>query len=316
MRISETCNADLFEPAEINIEERITEAHSILDQAIGKCSGKEIKGIIILFSGGNDSTVLAHIFKDRATHAAHANTGIGVEQTRQFVRDTCASWELPLLERHPPEGEGYRELVLGGCMIKTGPHKGGQIWGKGFPVPSTHWMMYQRLKERALNQIRRELITNPRKERVLFLAGRRAGESARRKHLATADPVEFRGSTVWVSPIVQWSNEDLTAYRKLFPDMPRNEIADILHMSGECLCGCFARPGQLAEFEFLGNLFGNESILEAVQTIREMETEAAERGLINPTWGAGNWKKPSRSGPLCSSCETQFTDSLFKEEIS
>ena len=44
----------------------------------------------VLFSGGNDSTVLAHLMRQLgvATHAVHANTTIGIEETREFVR-TC-----------------------------------------------------------------------------------------------------------------------------------------------------------------------------------------------------------------------------------
>jgi 3'-phosphoadenosine 5'-phosphosulfate sulfotransferase (PAPS reductase)/FAD synthetase len=59
-------------------------------------------GWCILFSGGNDSTVLAHMMRHRAQYAIHANTTIGIEATRQFVRDTCAGWELELLERTAP----------------------------------------------------------------------------------------------------------------------------------------------------------------------------------------------------------------------
>jgi 3'-phosphoadenosine 5'-phosphosulfate sulfotransferase (PAPS reductase)/FAD synthetase len=143
-----------------HLDDLISEANQILDDALVDhvtAAGRSVAAICILFSGGNDSTVLAHMFKARADYAVHANTGIGVEQTREFVRATCTSWGLPLLEEHPPPGSTYRELVL----------------DQGFPGPGMHWKMYQRLKERALRQVQRYVVTNSRKQRVIFLAGRR-----------------------------------------------------------------------------------------------------------------------------------------------
>ena len=119
-------------------------------------------------SGGNDSTVLAHLFRPEATHAAHANTTIGIAQTRDFVRSTCEEWGLPLIERTPPrESDHYRALVL----------------DQGFPGPGHHFKMFQRLKERALRSIQKDLGGNPRTRRVVFLAGRRRSESQRRANV-------------------------------------------------------------------------------------------------------------------------------------
>jgi 3'-phosphoadenosine 5'-phosphosulfate sulfotransferase (PAPS reductase)/FAD synthetase len=107
-------------------EQRVTnlvqQAHDIVDMAwdLNK-DDRTLVGKFILYSGGNDSTVLAHMMKDRADYAVHCNTGIGIEETRQFVRDTCAGWGLELLERHPPMS--YRDLVI----------------ERGFPGPAMHF---------------------------------------------------------------------------------------------------------------------------------------------------------------------------------
>jgi 3'-phosphoadenosine 5'-phosphosulfate sulfotransferase (PAPS reductase)/FAD synthetase len=287
------------------IAELTAKAYAILDEAIEKhvlADKRDVAGIVILFSGGNDSTTLAHLFKDRASHAAHANTGIGIEKTRQYVRDTCASWGLPLFEVHPEEGATYRDLVLGQCRARTGPNKGTVLWPGGFPGPAAHWMMYQRLKERALEKVRNELVRNPFRERVIFLAGRRADESGRRKGLADKGPIERRGSTVWVSPLVDWTKLDLNAYRRVHADVPRNEVSDLLHMSGECLCGAFAHAGELDEIA--------EWFPEAAAEIRGLEAEVLASGVAKPErcrwgWGAGK-EKPSKVGDLCSSCDDRF----------
>lgn len=252
--------------------------------------GRTVAATVVLFSGGNDSTTLAHLFRHDADYAAHANTTVGIEQTRDFVRNTCEEWGLPLIERKPPrESDRYRALVL----------------DKGFPGPAMHFKMFTRLKERALMQIRSELVANPRKERVVFLAGRRRTESQRRANVPT---VERRGSTVWVSPLVNWTKLDLNTYRLMAGDVPRNEASDLIHMSGECLCGAFAAPGEREEID--------QWFPVALDEIRELEALIADRDDIPEHrktwgWGADPAKKaldgaPSKSGLLCSSCDDRF----------
>lgn len=251
--------------------------------------GKRLAATVILFSGGNDSTTLAHLFRNEATHAAHINTTIGIEQTRRFVRATCAAWGLPLLERTAPKlSDQYRALVL----------------AQGFPGPGHHYKMFQRLKERGLDQVRRELIAHNRRERVVFLAGRRRTESSRR---AAVPEFERDGSVVWVSPLVNWTKADLNTYRD-WHSVPRNEVSDILHMSGECLCGCFAHEGERAE---LALWYPSDFAL-----IEGLEAELANREDIpayRRVWGWGAdpsvlsaSRTRSRVGRLCSSCDAAY----------
>lgn len=274
----------------------VAESDRILKQAIRDHitdDGKTVAAVVGLFSGGNDSTGLYFV-----THYAHANTGIGIEQTREFVRNTCEEWGIPLLERTAPnEADHYRTLVL----------------DQGFPGPGHHFKMYQRLKERALRQVQRELVTNPRRERVVFLAGRRRTESQRRADIPKA---ERRGSVVWVSPLVNWTRHDLNTYRLDMGDVPVNEVSDLIHMSGECLCGSFAAPGERAELTYW--------FPTTVADIEALEAEIADRDDIpehRKTWGwgadplvlAASRDKPSRTGLLCSSCDDRYQAALFEE---
>lgn len=241
----------------------------------------------VLFSGGNDSTTLAHLFRGIATHAIHANTTIGIEQTRQYVRDTCASWGLPLLEKTAPIS--YRDLVL----------------ERGFPGPGMHWKMYSRLKERALDAARHDLgVANSRTKVAVFIAGRRRAESERRQDVPLW---ESDGSVIWVSPLAMWTKLDLNTYRELFDDVPRNEVSDLLHMSGECLCGAFAHPGELDE---IGEFFPNVKA-----EIEQLQRDVAAAGHEKPfcTWGHGQGD-PSKSGRLCSSCSVRGQLDMFGDE--
>ena len=271
---------------ERRIEELMERFVEIIDLGIANYLGTHrLAGKVVLYSGGDDSTTLAHLAKGMVNAAAHANTTIGIEQTRQFVRDTCSGWNVPLLEKHPPVS--YRELVL----------------EQGFPGPAQHFKMYQRLKERCLRLVRAEFVTNPYAERVVFFAGRRRDESKRR---ADVPLFERDGSVIWISPIAEWTKLDLNTYRLMMGDVPRNPVSALLHMSGECLCGSFAKQDELAMIA--------EFFPEVVAEIMELEALIADRPDIPASrkkWGWGAWRHldPAlmeayrrKLGPMCSAC--------------
>lgn len=284
---------------ETRVKALLTESNSILDAAIEMFinqDDKKLVGIVGLFSGGNDSTTLCHVMLPRITHLAHANTTIGIEQTRQFVRDTAESWDKPLLEFSPPrESDHYRSLVL----------------AHGFPGPGHHYKMYQRLKERSLIQVKKKLLNGKtRSSRVVYLAGRRRTESSRRSSIPAA---EREGNVIWVSPMVNWTKLDLNTYRLMTGDVPVNEVTNLIHMSGECLCGSFAHEGELDE---IGQWFP-----DVAQQIRDLEEELRDRTDISPerrTWGwATNYKgEVSESGPLCSSCDWRYQQYTIEDMLT
>jgi 3'-phosphoadenosine 5'-phosphosulfate sulfotransferase (PAPS reductase)/FAD synthetase len=276
---------------EQRVELLIAESRTLLERGRSDLvtqDGKDLAGICVLFSGGNDSTVLAHLFRRDIAAAIHVNTGIGVEATRTFVRDTCQAWAVPLIEKSPPPGSTYRELVL----------------DRGFPGPGQHGKMFQRLKERGLRSARADLISNSRRQRIVFLAGRRREESRRRANI----PILERQSTiVYVSAIALWTKLDLNTYRSMIGDVPRNPVAESLHMSGECLCGSFAKPGELDEIgwwypEVRAHIHDLEREAQAVARTGRFPIERACWG-----WGAAAAQplNPSRSGVLCSSCDAR-----------
>lgn len=280
---------------EARVDALIQRARELVAEAMPThAPGRNLRAVAILYSGGNDSTVLAHLFRADATHAIHANTGIGIEETRRFVRSSCEGWGLPLIEKHA--GDAYREFVL----------------NHGFPGPALHFRMYQRLKERCLDAARVDLgVHRSRTDRALFIAGIRREESARRSNapLHQAD-----GSVVWVSPLAEWTKLDLNTYRLMCGDVPRNRVAELLHMSGECLCGSFAKSGELDEVAFW--------FPETAAEIRKLERQLARRCRADPQlaaripiharqWGWGSSPARRRSAPargrrvgmLCTSCE-------------
>lgn len=225
---------------------------------------RRLAGIVTMFSGGDDSTVLAHIMRERTDYFGHANTGIGIEATREFVRKTCAEWGVPLIERSPLPHRSYEAYVR----------------SQGFPGPGRHDFVFNRIKGSPFEQIAATLVQNPYRERVLFVAGRRFFESSRR--ISRKIPLsERKYSTVWVSPLRGWTTADLQTYRRRFPDVPHNQVAADIGMSGECLCGAFAHPGELDQ------LRSYAPAADAVAEIDRLAELASAAGLSRKlcTWG-------------------------------
>jgi 3'-phosphoadenosine 5'-phosphosulfate sulfotransferase (PAPS reductase)/FAD synthetase len=210
---------------------------------------------VACFSGGNDSATMLHAVKDSVDRVLHIDTGTGIPETQEFVKSLCAEWGLKLdIERTE---HSYEDLVL----------------KYGFPGPASHLYMYSWLKERPLRAYRRRWKTKPT-DVVLFVAGIRQTESNRRFY-AGYEPITKVGGFAWCNAIFDWTADDLARYRELH-QIPRSQVADTLHMSGECLCGSFAHPGELDEIALW--------YPEVAQRIRDLEHKAEQAG-VPCRWG-------------------------------
>lgn len=238
-----------------------------------------------LFSGGHDSLCATHYAMTRgyADEVVHINTGIGIPATREFVLETCRKYGWPLNELHPPES--YEELVL----------------ERGFPGPAMHYIFYTRLKERCLAAFARER-KEKRGDPIVFCSGVRKAESSRRMRGQQSEWLrEGRLGWWWRAVILDWSKADCNRYIEANL-LPRNPVVDKIHMSGECKCGAFARPGEREEDRFW--------FPEFAARLDELETKVEAAGHHGCIWGV---RPPrvhrdqgalfSRLGMLCSSCE-------------
>lgn len=237
-------------------------------------------GPLALFSGGNDSLCSTHYAMGHGAHEViHVNTGIGVAATREFVRETCRKYGWPLREVHPP-AMTYREMVL----------------KHGFPGPGSHRFAYSWLKERAIRQVVRENKTH-RNDRIGLVTGVRSQESARR--MGYVRPIVRVGAQVWIAVMFGFSTLDIYQYINCH-DLTTNPVRDILGMSGECLCGAFAKPNELEE-----KIRPNFPEVAAQIDALAVEAEAAGKHYA---WGT----RPKRERnldqyeipwmPLCSGC--------------
>jgi 3'-phosphoadenosine 5'-phosphosulfate sulfotransferase (PAPS reductase)/FAD synthetase len=103
--------------------------------------------------------------------------------------------------------------------------------------------MYNRLKQRQIERLARDYGASP-KEPVMLISGCRKEESVRR--MGTTKPIDPQGRMVWVAAFAELTAIDCGDYMQR-EAIPRNPVKDLIHMSGECLCGAFAHKGELKE---------------------------------------------------------------------
>lgn len=257
---------------------KLKEAERILLAAIRQFDPRCVFG---LFSGGHDSLTCSDfcLRACKPTALVHINTGIGVQKARCFVRESFQDRAL-LLEYKAeentfanglPDPKIYRDLIL----------------KYGFPGPPQHSTMYSQLKQRQIQKLVREH-KKRHSDKIILVAGCRTQESQRR--MGKAVEIMKVGAQIWVNPFLHFSKLDVTKYIE-WRKLRRSPVVDLIHKSGECLCGAFAKPGELKE---LALWFPEEAAF-----IRRLEEEAAEAGH--------NWKweerppkppKPMREEPL------------------
>lgn len=265
---------------------------------------------VCLFSGGNDSMVLAHRCRDFYDTLIWVDTGTALPGVAEFVH-TAADWLGKPLRVYQPAPDAYRNMVLGegtkrctcrgkGCHSCAGTGRLPRT-PLGFPGPAQHTRCYNTLKERALEtmlaDLKREFGNKPRRDRVLALSGIRRSESSRRQF---RPDVTKRRALVFCNPISDWHAVDLAAYRKRH-QIPQSDVAALLHRSGECNCGAFADPSERHDLQTLFPDWWE-------QTIAPLEHAAAERGITPAKWGSGrpDSQPIPDTGPMCSDCQLKF----------
>lgn len=292
------------------LDEAIARSCDILNEALAQHA---VVGRYWLFSGGNDSVIVGHLLRGRFDAVLHVNTGTGIPETTQHVRDVATAWCNALHELHPKNS--YEDLVMGRVIASRGANAGVRPVWRGFPGPPGHKVMYRHLKDEPLMTFRRSVLgdqtrlSHKDRRKIVYLGGMRWGETERR--FRNAEAIDADGSIVWVSPLVHWTNAHMNEYRArhrclrdhehaphhlCFPGaLPLNEVTEHIHMSGECLCGAYAKPGELDEIGFF--------YPAAAGNIRALQRRVEDAGIKNCRWGQKNG--PADAGPagrLCSSC--------------
>lgn len=269
---------------------------AVIDRAFA--SGAEV--IAPMLSSGHDSYTackIASLHRKFDGRVYHIRTGIGSAASFQFAQELCAEekWDLQVFQSKSTYEMFVRE--------------------RGFPGPGMHQWAYNRLKERCVRMICGMHLKEsyPKKggvrmvkRNVALITGCREQESTRR--MGTVEPLKIgepqkdgkivNRNRFWVAPCHNWSSEDQKSFMDEY-DLPRNPIKmSPLGMSGECFCGAFARPGELAMIR--------QYAPDVAQEIDRLAVIAKECGK-HSVWGTRPDRAKgivkSKTGPLCNSCD-------------
>lgn len=213
------------------------------------CDHHQCQKVYCLFSGGDDSTAALRVAIEHPKFIAAVTmvTGVGVQASLDYARETCKKLRCPLIEYHAVENvqaDGTPDPMIYEQMVME----------YGFPGPTKfgHGKMYIRLKDRGIARLLREQ-TN-RKENVVLASGCRSEESVRR--MGTTKRIQ-QGAVgkdgtitdkrrIWVNHIHDWTKDDTFKFRES-NGIERNPVANLICKSGECMCGGFGNEGELEE---------------------------------------------------------------------
>lgn len=256
------------------------------------------------FSGGGDSIAACLIASlcDGFRGMFHVNTGVGLCATEAYVESTCVEmgWELETFKAvEHLDGEG-----------KVAPIDYFKIVERyGFPGPSQHGKMYTMLKQRQMRAWRKAHKKFRSRQNVMLISGARQQESKKRNDPNRVKPHAKIDGIAWVNPLYDASKLDCTRLREHF-GVQKSSVVDLIHMSGECLCGAFGSPEELKELKLW---FGNDMTIARLANLDE-----SERAAGRPGWGCGGPMNKRNcpikpSGPMCSACDAKHAANPLHE---
>lgn len=232
----------------------IDQSQEIINQAL---TNYKPYATILMLSGGHDSLLAYHVAKSLnvpLTHILHGITGTGIQETANFARKVAEDSGLTYLEANA--GDAYERYIL---------RKG--FFGIG---ETAHSYAYHVLKREHFGKtISKYIRRGQRGRQILLINGARIQESTRRKQLLN-QPIRQDTNNIWVNIVHYWGalerNDFLSEY-------PHNPVYEILHRSGECLCGTTQRPFEETrkEVSYWFPPWG--------QWLNDLEKEACNRGF-------------------------------------
>lgn len=238
-----------------------------------------------LVSGGKDSLTTAQVLDEAGKLAGCIafETGISTPDWKEFVQKTCdeRNWNLDFY-RTP---ESYDALVI----------------KYGFPGPSKHSWFMRYLKGRCIRQFR-----NQHPDGILA-SGVRQDESVKRA--ASTKPVGMWEGAPILAPIYDMTTDATWAF---FRDrgFDRAPAYSTLQISGDCLCGAYARKDEPDAVRF-----HYPSIADRFDGLKE---EIAIKHPKRCDWGWG-WEKPikqkrANENMICSECAPRDLVDIMEEK--
>ena len=256
----------------VNWKEEKT-SNEILDFAIKEAN---IDSFYVGYSGGKDSGIVLDLIANQYPKyfkgVIFVNTGIATNATVNFVKDFCKEKNYPLhiLTPNDVKAKGKGNLKAGQPfnyenLIKT----------FGFPKKSFHnntmaWLKYYPMRDFIVKRIKKG-------EKPALISGVRKNESNRRKNISkyTQVPLDKSDQIIFVKPIFYKSNSWVSEYW-IKTGLKKSPVYETLHLSGDCLCGCFADSKELKLIEMF-----HPEVFEEIKRLEQI----AKLHNKNHNWG-------------------------------
>jgi len=240
---------------------------------------------VALCSGGTDSVAATHAAMTfgPAEEVVFIDTGTGPDDATSAI-DATVAW---LREWCDDNGWPFR-------VVETPDDFSEWVADRGYPGPGIHRIAYIKLKDHAIDKLRKEVDGE-----LHCWTGIRRAESDNRMTVAEQDE---RGDARWFwrKPLVHFSDERLQDYLDRFGLEPAS-VVDEIGRSADCWCGCFGDRAELLDLAAAG-FEAHAEWLEGLDTPEGCPREQAR-------WAGYNWAKhdfadaDDRQMTLCSSCD-------------
>ena len=268
-----------------------------------------LKEFYVAYSGGKDSGIaldfMAKEFPQYFKGVVFVNTGIGTDATINFVENYCKERGYTLYHLHAEDVKRKIDTHVG----KKGEPFDFEhlVMAYGFPQQPLHTVTMRWLKMFSLRQFIFERIAKG--ENPAIVSGIRKNESARRK--TKAKKYIYNDGKMWfVSPLYFKSNEWVYEYF-VKEDIKRSPCYETLHISGDCLCGCFAQENELE----LLKMFHPEVYDKIKKLEMKLKTCGTDDAKKHATWGIHDQttieSDDETEGYVCNDC---FFDRDGKEK--
>jgi len=238
-----------------------------------------LKDFYVAYSGGKDSgIVLDYVAKEFPKYfrgVLFINTGIGTDETLNFIKEYCKERKYPLHVVRPEDVKRVRKTKVGNPGEVYSYEK--LVLRYGFPQQGFHTITMRHLKYFPMRKFIKDRIKDG--EKPCIVGGIRKNESKRRK-MKWKKYLYNDGKMWFVSPLFFKSNDWVYKYF-IENDIKRSPVYDTLHISGDCLCGCFAQSGELEALRMF-----HPEVYEKIRKIeKKLQTCGTDKAKKNPTWG-------------------------------
>jgi len=289
------------------VQQRELDPNEILDQAISE----GITDFYVGYSGGKDSGIILDIvaenYQDNFRGVIFANTGIGTKATMDFVKSYCDEKKYPLFIVSQNDMIRKKDTNLGKKGEKFNFSYTDIVLEHGFPKHGVHTTIMRKLKYMPMRYFILSRIEKG--ENPAVISGIRKFESQRRTKLNTH--IWRDGRMCFISPIL-YKHDDWVYRYFVENNIKRSPVYETLHISGDCLCGCFAKKDELKLLEmFHPDVFKKIKDLE-----NEIKIKGTKEAKKYPTWGNGGNTKDIESQTTMESfvCSDCFLDRSTTDE--